>query len=42
MKALGSTESHLMRLFLLETLVLAAAGIVAGYLLGSLRRLRHL
>ncbi len=36
MKALGSPESHLMRLFLLETLVLAAAGIVAGYLLGSL------
>ncbi len=36
MKALGSPESHLMRLFLLETLVLATAGIVAGYLLGSL------
>ena len=35
MKALGSPESHLMRLFLLETLVLAAAGIVAGYVLGS-------
>ena len=36
MKALGSPESHLMRLFLLETLVLATAGIAAGYLLGSL------
>ena len=36
MKALGSSESHLMRLFLLETLVLATAGIVAGYVLGSL------
>ena len=36
MKALGSPESHLMRLFLLETLALATAGIVAGYLLGSL------
>ena len=36
MKALGSPESHLMRLFLLETLVLATAGIVAGYVLGSI------
>ena len=36
MKALGSPEFHLMRLFLLETLVLATAGIAAGYLLGSL------
>ena len=36
MKALGGSEAQMMSLFLLETLLLAAGGIVAGYLLGSL------
>ena len=36
MKALGGSESQLMALFLLETLLLAAAGVLAGWLLGSL------
>ncbi len=35
MKALGGSESQLMRLFLPETLLLATAGVVAGWLLGS-------
>jgi putative ABC transport system permease protein len=35
MKALGASEPKLMSLFLLETLVLAAAGVVVGYLVGS-------
>lgn len=36
MKALGSSESHLITLFLTEALLLALAGVVAGWLLGSL------
>lgn len=36
MKALGGTQTQLMSLFLLEALVLAAAGVIAGFLLGSL------
>ncbi len=36
MKALGSSESQLIALFLAETLLLALAGLVAGWLLGSL------
>ncbi len=35
MKALGGGQGQLMNLFLLETLVLAAGGVVAGYVLGS-------
>jgi putative ABC transport system permease protein len=35
MKALGGSELQMMSLFLLETLLLAAGGVVAGYLLGS-------
>ena len=35
MKALGGGQRQLMKLFLLETLVLAAGGVVAGYVLGS-------
>ncbi len=35
MKALGGSESQLMALFLLETLLLAAGGVLAGWLLGS-------
>jgi putative ABC transport system permease protein len=35
MKALGSSETKVMTLFLLETLLLAGGGVVAGYLLGS-------
>ena len=35
MKALGGTESQLMALFLLETLLLATAGILAGWVIGS-------
>ena len=35
MKALGSSDTQLMSLFALETLVLAAGGILCGYLLGS-------
>ena len=36
MKALGASESHTLSLFLLETMVLALAGVAAGWLLGSL------
>lgn len=35
MKALGAGQLHLTGLFLLETLLLALAGVAAGYLLGS-------
>ena len=35
MKALGGGQGQLMNLFLLETLVLAVGGVVAGYVLGS-------
>jgi putative ABC transport system permease protein len=35
MKALGGTEARLMTLFLLETLLLASGGILAGFCLGS-------
>lgn len=35
MKALGGSDSQMMGLFLLETLLLAGGGIVAGWLLGS-------
>ena len=36
MKALGGTELQMMTLFLLETLLLATGGVLAGWLLGSL------
>ena len=36
MKALGGTEQQMILLFLAETLLLAFAGLVAGWLLGSL------
>lgn len=35
MKALGGTELQMMGLFLLETMLLAAGGVIAGWLLGS-------
>jgi putative ABC transport system permease protein len=35
MKALGGSERQMMTLFLLETLLLAAGGVVAGFALGS-------
>ena len=35
MKALGGGQGQLMKLFLLETLVLAGGGVLAGYVLGS-------
>ena len=35
MKALGGSETQLMSLFLVETLLLAAGGVLAGWLLGS-------
>ena len=35
MKALGSSDTQLMRLFALETLVLASGGILCGYIVGS-------
>ncbi len=35
MKALGGTENQMMALFLLETLLLATGGVLAGWLLGS-------
>ena len=35
MKALGGSEGQLMGLFLVETLLLAAGGVVAGYCVGS-------
>jgi putative ABC transport system permease protein len=34
MKALGGTDGQMTSLFLLETVVIAAAGVLAGYLLG--------
>jgi putative ABC transport system permease protein len=36
MKALGGTQLYLLALFLFEALVLALAGVVAGYVLGSI------
>ena len=36
MKALGGSQSQMMSMFLLEAMVLALAGVVAGYILGSL------
>ena len=35
MKALGGSEGQMMGLFLMETLLLAAAGVVVGYVVGS-------
>jgi putative ABC transport system permease protein len=35
MKALGGSQAQLMAMFLLEALVLAVAGVVAGFVLGS-------
>ena len=35
MKALGSSQMQLMVMFLLEALVLALAGVAAGFLMGS-------
>ncbi len=35
MKALGSSQGQMMGLFLAETLLLAAGGVLAGYVLGS-------
>jgi putative ABC transport system permease protein len=35
MKALGGSQTHLMGMFLLEALVLAFAGVVAGFVVGS-------
>jgi putative ABC transport system permease protein len=35
MKALGGSERQMMSLFLLETLLLATGGVIAGFLLGS-------
>lgn len=35
MKALGSTEGQMMGLFLAETMLLAAGGVIAGYVIGS-------
>ena len=35
MKALGGSQAHLMGMFLLEALVLALAGVVAGFVAGS-------
>jgi putative ABC transport system permease protein len=35
MKALGGSQMHLMAMFLLEALVLALAGVVAGFVIGS-------
>ena len=35
MKALGGSQLHLMALFLVEALMLAVAGVIAGWLLGS-------
>ena len=39
MKALGGSQLHLLALFLVEALILALAGVVAGYILGSLSAL---
>jgi putative ABC transport system permease protein len=35
MKALGGTEAQMMALFLLETLLLAAGGVILGFIVGS-------
>lgn len=35
MKALGGSQTHLMVMFLLEALILALAGVAAGFILGS-------
>jgi putative ABC transport system permease protein len=35
MKALGGTQLQMMTLFLLETILLATAGVITGWLLGS-------
>lgn len=35
MKALGGSEAQMMTLFLLETLLLAAGGVIAGFIVGS-------
>jgi putative ABC transport system permease protein len=35
MKALGGTQSQMMSMFLLEAMVLALAGVITGYILGS-------
>ena len=35
MKALGGSQTHLMAMFLLEALVLALAGVVVGFVIGS-------
>ena len=35
MKALGGTQRQMLSLFLLEALAVAAAGVAAGYILGS-------
>ena len=35
MKALGGSEAQMMGLFLLETMLLAAGGVVAGFIVGS-------
>ena len=39
MKALGGSQLHLLALFLFEALILALAGVVAGYILGSIAAL---
>jgi putative ABC transport system permease protein len=39
MKALGGSQLHLLALFLFEALILALAGVVAGYILGSISAL---
>jgi putative ABC transport system permease protein len=39
MKALGGTQIHLMGLFLFEALLLAFAGVIAGFVVGSLAAL---
>lgn len=39
MKALGGSQSYLLGLFLLEAVVLATAGVVAGFILGSVAAL---
>jgi putative ABC transport system permease protein len=35
MKALGGSQTHLMAMFLLEALILALAGVAAGFVIGS-------
>ncbi len=39
MKALGGSQLHLLALFLFEALILALAGVLAGYILGSISAL---